>query len=255
MQQPATARLPALGSVDLERYVGRFLNTEKVFVLLAGAGLAPELLRPAGARPWVIILVIVLAAIGYHAIWHYRRNPRSVRSLLWMLDGFSLGLAGLLPLIMLLLASTWASNFALYERYWPAYMSVAAIVFVYMAFIRGSTYRNAMEQQIAALRGGAERTQLSAQEFYDDVLMTEPGAKSAMRDWGPGRFQAIIGPFVVGFIVLGATNGRDGVLFGAFVLVMIVGVPLLLAAVVRRRISVIRALGSRDITLVPDMYS
>jgi len=73
---------------------------------------------------------------------------------------------------MLLLASTWASNFALYERYWPACTAVAAIVFVYMAFVRGSVYRSALEQQVAALRDGAERTRLGAQEFYDNVLMT-----------------------------------------------------------------------------------
>ena len=49
-----------------------------------------------------------------------------------------------------------------------------------------------------------------------------------------------------------ATKRQDGLLLGAFLLVGVVGVPLLLASVVRRRISVLRGLGSRDILLVAD---
>jgi hypothetical protein len=53
-------------------------------------------------------------------------------------------------------------------------------------------------------------------------------------------------------VVLIATNRRDVLLLGAFVLVGVAGVPLLLASVVLRRISLLRGLGSRDILLVPE---
>ena len=93
----AAGGISGLGSADLDSYAARFVGARKLVPFLGGIALLPELMRTGGPRPWIIAVILALAALGTHAVWRYQRHPTSVRAFLWMIDGISLSISGLLP--------------------------------------------------------------------------------------------------------------------------------------------------------------
>jgi len=243
--------ISGLGSTDFDSYAARFLGARKLVPFLGGIALLPELMRTGGARPSIIALIMALVALGMHAVWRYQRHTTSVRAFFWMLDGAALSFSGLLLLLFLLAAAKWAHNFSLYTRYWYAYLAAAALIFLWLVFIRGGDYQRVPKQQAEMLRAAAASGHLSARQFYDILTLTR-GAKEVLKSWTAARYRAIFGPMGVASVVIIRTTGGDWTLYAFFLVCAVAVVPTILATSLRRRLLVHRGLGSGDIILVAD---
>jgi hypothetical protein len=251
MNRLAAGGISGFGNADFDSYVARFVGARKLVPFLGGIALVPELLRTAGPRPGMIAVIVVLVALGMHAVWRYQRHPTSVRAFFWMLDGLALSFSGLLLLLFLLAAATWARNFFLYTRYWYAYLAAGALIFIWLVLLRGGDYQRVPKQQAEMLRAAAPSGRLSARQFYDILTLTR-GAKEVLKNWTAARYQAIFGPMAVASVVIIRTTGGDWTLYVLFLVAVVGVVPFILATSLRRRLLVHRGLGSGDIELLPD---
>ena len=145
-------------------------------------------------------------------------------------------------------ARAWAKNYWLYENYWPVYTGIFTVLFVYLFFLRRGEFLSAMKQRVSAIRRYADRGEMTAQELWA-LLANMRGAKEAQRGWTTARYAAIFAPLSVSFTAMAAWQGGDGMLYVCFLLGVLVA-PFLIAPVLRRRIKLLRALGSRDVVLV-----
>ena len=236
-----------LGSRDFERYVAGLAGCKWFFVFFGLLGSAAELLGKSPRR-WAVAADLALVALGTTVVWRYEHRITSVRALFLMIDGVATCLGLLLPLGLLQFARTWAKNYWLYENYWYMYTGVFAVLFIYLFFLHRGEFLSAMTQRVSAIRRHADRGEMTAQELWG-LLTNMRGAKEAQRGWATARYAAIFAPLSVSFTAMAAWQGGDGMLYVCFLLGVLVA-PILVAPVLRRRIMLLRALGSRDVVLV-----
>ena len=236
-----------LGSRDFERYVAGLAGCKWFFVFFGMLGAAAELLSKS-PRPWAVAADLALVALGTTVVWRYEHRITSVRALFLMIDGVATCLGLLLPLGLQQFAHAWAKNYWLYENYWYMYTGVFAVLFIYLFFLHRGEFLSAMTQRVSAIRRHADRGEMTAQELWG-LLTNMRGAKEAQRGWATARYAAIFAPLSVSFTAMAAWQGGDGMLYVCFLLGILV-VPIMVAPVLRRRVMLLRALGSRDVVLV-----